>query len=236
MLFVNALISGLLAVPSLAASGGSHAPSSWGLFSNNVIYQPGKGQTMQYPRYVELQDGTLLATVTFSPFNPQFFPVFESKDGGATWTWVSNITDQVNGWGLQAQPALAELTEPLGGYPAGTILASGNSENRNTTATGGGTRIDLYASRDRARSWEFVSHIAMGGQPNTTNGETPIWEPYLMSVTAFSPFYQHTDAAPGCMSTSWWPTTRTSAIRSTGRSSRTRRPPTSRLGVPWSTM
>ena len=75
---------------------------------------------------------------------------------------------------MSAQPALAELTEPLGGYPAGTILGSGNSWSNN------GTRIDLYASTDRARSWHFVSHIAEGGAPNTTNGATPIWEPYLM--------------------------------------------------------
>ncbi|KAG8625914.1 hypothetical protein KVT40_006315 [Elsinoe batatas] len=62
----------------------------------------------------------------------------------------------------------------MGGYPAGTILGSGNSWSNN------GTRIDLYASRDRARTWEFVSHIASGGRPNTTNGATPVWEPYLL--------------------------------------------------------
>ncbi|KAH8805337.1 glycoside hydrolase family 93 protein [Xylogone sp. PMI_703] len=160
-----------------SASNGHKGPKPWSLFNQNVIYQPPTGQNVEYPRYVELQDGTLLATTTLSGFNPQFFPVFQSKDGGASWKWISNITDQVNGWGLQAQPALAELTEPLGGFPKGTILASGNSENRSAN---GGTHIDLYASKDKARSWEFVSHIAMGGPPNTTNGATPIWEPYLM--------------------------------------------------------
>ncbi len=104
----------------------------------------------------------------------RYFPVFKSKDGGASWEWLSDITDQVNGWGFPAQPALAELTEPLGGFDAGTILASGNSWS------GNGTRIDLYASTDGAKSWKFVSHIAEGGAPNTTNGATPVWEPYLM--------------------------------------------------------
>jgi hypothetical protein len=75
---------------------------------------------------------------------------------------------------MPAQPALAELTEPLGGFEKGTILASGNSWSNN------GTRIDLYASTDKARTWKFVSHIAEGGRPNTTNGATPIWEPYLL--------------------------------------------------------
>jgi hypothetical protein len=62
----------------------------------------------------------------------------------------------------------------MAGYPAGTIMGTGNSWSNN------GTRIDLYASTDKARSWEFVSHIAQGGKPNTTNGATPIWEPYLL--------------------------------------------------------
>jgi hypothetical protein len=156
-----------------------NGPQPWGLFTQNVIYQPPTGQNIEYPRYVELTDGTLLATATLSGFSPQFFPIFESTNGGASWKWISNVTDKVNGWGLPAQPALTELTQALGAYPKGTILAAGNSEKG---GTGGGTRIDLYASKDKAHSWEFVSHIAMGGPPNATNGATPVWEPYLMYV------------------------------------------------------
>jgi hypothetical protein len=78
-------------------------------------------------------------------------------------------------WGMGAQPAIAELTEPLGGFPKGTVLASGNS-------WGNGTRIDLYASTDNARTWQFVSRVAEGGRPNTTNGADPIWEPYILCV------------------------------------------------------
>ncbi|KAM7212860.1 glycoside hydrolase family 93 protein [Rhypophila decipiens] len=146
----------------------------WGFFTNNTIYQPVGNQSVTYPRFAELADGTILATSSLSGPRPAYFPIFESKDGGASWTWVSNMTDQVNGWGMGAQPALAELTEPMGGFEAGTVLASGNSWSNN------GTRIDLYASTDRARTWQFVSHIAQGGRPNTTNGADPIWEPYLM--------------------------------------------------------
>jgi hypothetical protein len=149
-------------------------PEPWGYFTNNTIYQPTGSESVTYPRYVELTDGTIIATTSLSGNQPNFFPIFESKDGGATWEYISQLRDQVNGWGMSAQPALAELTEPMGGYPAGTILGSGNSWSNN------GTRIDLYASRDRARTWEFVSHIAQGGRPNTTNGATPIWEPYLL--------------------------------------------------------
>ncbi|KAK2784590.1 hypothetical protein FQN53_008417 [Emmonsiellopsis sp. PD_33] len=151
-----------------------HKPKPFGFFTNNTIYQPEEGESVTYPRFTELCDGTILATTSFSGNDPEFFPVYESKDGGANWKWVSDIHDTENGWGFSAQPALAELTVPLGGFEAGTILASGNSWSDN------GTRIDLYASTDSARSWEFVSHIAEGGRPNTTNGATPIWEPYLL--------------------------------------------------------
>jgi hypothetical protein len=156
-----------------------HKPKPWSFFSNNTIYQTTGNESITYPRYTELQDGSIIATASLSGHSPNYLPIFESKDGGATWKYVSNLTDQVNGWGISAQPALAELTEPLGGFPAGTILGSGNSWTRNGTR-GNGTRIDLYASKDRARSWEFVGNIATGGPPNTTNGADPIWEPYLM--------------------------------------------------------
>ena len=146
----------------------------WGFFVNNTIYQPTHNQSVFYPRFVELQDGTILATTSLAGVSPPYFPIFESKDGGASWKYVSKLIDQVNGWGMSAQPALAELTEPLGGYKAGTILGSGNSWSKS------GTKIDLYASIDRGRTWEFVSHVAQGGPPNTTNGADPIWEPYIM--------------------------------------------------------
>lgn len=143
-------------------------PHPWGYFVNNTIYQTTGDESITYPRYTELTDGTIIATASLSGHDPNYFPVFESCDGGASWTYVSNLTDQVNGWGFSAQPMLMELTEPLGGFEAGTILGGGNSWSNN------GTRIDLYASTDRARSWSFVSHIAEGGRPNTTNGADPI--------------------------------------------------------------
>ena len=163
-----------VAVATLITTVTAKSPEAFGLFARNTIYNPPTGQRAMYPRHVELEDGTLLVTSSLTGVNPASFPVFASKDGGATWTWISNITDQVNGWGFPAQPALMELLEPLGGYDVGTILASGNSWSNN------GTRIDLYASTDKARTWEFVSHIAEGGRPNTTNGATPVWEPFLM--------------------------------------------------------
>jgi len=173
MLF-SLLATTTVLIASVVAKPHPHKPKPWGFFTNNTIYQTTGSETITYPRYAELADGTILATASLSGHTPSYFPVFESTDGGASWLYVSNLTDQVNGWGFGAQPALTELSKPLGGYPAGTILGSGNSWSNN------GTRIDLYASTDRARTWKFVSHIAQGGRPNTTNGATPIWEPYLL--------------------------------------------------------
>lgn len=163
-----------LVAQATSALSRSCGPEPFGFFVNNTIYQPTEGESVTYPRFTELTDGTILATTSLSGHNPGYFPIFESADGGAHWEWVSNLEDTENGWGMSAQPALAELTEPLGDFDAGTILASGNSWSDT------GTRIDLYASTDGARSWEFVSQVAEGGRPNTTNGATPIWEPYLL--------------------------------------------------------
>lgn len=181
----NVLIGSMAAVSALAqepAGYGDNAPNDFPYLNNTSIWEPAEGEQLIYPRWAELLDGTILVTVSRRLLDRQggpedaYFPVYSSSDGGVSWDWVSNITDQVNGWGMGAQPALLELTEPIGDYAEGTILASGNSWSEN------GTRIDLYASMDKAMTWEFVSHIAEGTAPNTTNGAHPIWEPYLMCV------------------------------------------------------
>jgi len=165
----------------LLANAANHFP----YLNGTTIAQPTRGEVQYiYPRYVELLDGTILVTVSRREFaQPKnqkaaaaaaFFPVFSGSDGGSSWDYIGNVTDQVNGWGLGAQPALVELTEPIGDYAEGTVLAAGNSWSDK------GTHIDVYASTDKGASWEFVSSVAKGGAPNTTNGATPIWEPMLM--------------------------------------------------------
>lgn len=149
-------------------------PEAWSTFVGNTIFKAPNNTRLSYPRHVELLDGTLLVTASFSGPRPAYFPVFESKDGGATWAYISNITDQVNGWGMSAQPSLMELTEKMGDYDVGTILASGNSWSSN------GTRLDVYASKDKARTWEFVSRAVEGGAPSTADEADPVWEPFLM--------------------------------------------------------
>jgi hypothetical protein len=162
------------------------APASKGLtpfstFSNVTVFTPPSNYTdpqVLYARTVELENGVLLATwENYSPEPPLvYFPIFESCDGGETWKEISRIHDQVNGWGLRYQPFLYELPARVGKFPKGTILASGNSIPTDLSLT----RIDVYASRDKGYTWEFVSNVAAGGAAIPNNGVPAIWEPFLM--------------------------------------------------------
>ncbi|KAH8833918.1 BNR/Asp-box repeat protein, partial [Flagelloscypha sp. PMI_526] len=124
-------------------------------------------------------ENVLLATwENYSPEPPQvWFPVYRSTDLGQTWAQISNVTDDVNGWGMRYQPFLYELQEPIGKFPAGTILAAGNSIPTDLSQT----QIDVYASLDKGYTWKFVSHVAAGGAAIPTNGETPVWEPFILT-------------------------------------------------------
>jgi len=176
-----------LAAAGLAAAQNASKPQAFGLFADNAIYWPDANHGIFYPRVTELADGTILATAGLNS-TPAVFPVFSSSDGGATWKWISNITDQVNGLGMSAQPALTELPFAVGKFPAGTVLASGNSwsgipRNDSTAQTGpnrNSTIVDLYASTDKGQTWKFVSNVARGSGPSTQNGVPCIWEPYIL--------------------------------------------------------
>ncbi|CZT13737.1 hypothetical protein WAI453_005101 [Rhynchosporium graminicola] len=166
----------LLILASLLVS--SQAVASvqpFGYFNNNTIYTPKPpSEAITYPRYVELTDGTIILTALFNSnngtgANSQFFaPMFESKDGGAHWEHISDLRDELVGAGTIGQTCLVKLTEDIGDYQAGTILASGSQWSDN------GTRIDLYASRDRARSWEWIGMVAEGVP------DKHLFEPYLL--------------------------------------------------------
>ncbi|KAK3941308.1 glycoside hydrolase family 93 protein [Diplogelasinospora grovesii] len=175
------LFAGVAVVVAAPASSFHHDHDQISTFSNKVIFTPPTNYTdprVLYSRTVELLDGTLLATwENYSPEPPLvYFPIYQSKDAGQTWSEIGKVTDQVNGWGLRYQPFLYELPEEFGGFPAGTVLCAGNSIPTDLSQT----RIDVYASVDQGRTWKFVSHVAAGGKAVPDNGETPIWEPFLM--------------------------------------------------------
>ncbi|MCO5590305.1 hypothetical protein L7F22_044274 [Adiantum nelumboides] len=120
--------------------------------------------------------GTLLSTWENYSRGVTWFPIFRSTNHGQSWSPLSNVTDQVNGWGLRYQPILYELKQDFAGYKAGSILLAGNSIPEDLSAT----KIDLYISTDKGSTWKFLSNIAKGGEADPTNGKTPVWEPFLM--------------------------------------------------------
>lgn len=153
------------------------------LIEYEILYVPPSDYTdprTLYARSVELAytQNTLLATwENYSPEPPPvYFPIYRSADHGASWTHISNVTDQVNGWGLRYQPFLYELPEDFAGFEKGTVLLAGNSIPTDLSQT----QIDLYASRDAGVTWEFVSHVAAGGEALPDNGLTPVWEPFIL--------------------------------------------------------
>ena len=150
-------------------------------FGQRAIYTPASNYRtpkVLYPRSVKLTDGSLLATwENYSPEPPKvYFPIYKSTDNGASWKSLSTAQDTVNGWGLRYQPLLYVLPNTWAGYAAGTVLLVGNSIPSDLSAT----RIELYASTNGGVNWNFVSHIAVGGPADTTNGKTPIWEPFAL--------------------------------------------------------
>jgi hypothetical protein len=166
----------VLAVSTL----GSFA-SALSTFSQNLIFAPPSNYTdprVLYPRTVQLSDGRLLATwENYSPEPPiVWFPIYESLNGGVSWAEVGRVRDQVNGWGLRYQPFLYELPRDFAGFPKGTILCAGNSIPTDLSRS----QIDIYASTDKGRTWTFLSHIAAGGRAVPNNGETPVWEPFIL--------------------------------------------------------
>ncbi|MDX2681892.1 RICIN domain-containing protein [Streptomyces sp. NY05-11A] len=134
-----------------------------------------------YPRAMRLRyngsaNGTMLATFEQYTSGTPVFPIYRSTDNGTSWTKISEVADTQNGWGMRWEPELFELPRAMGGFPAGTILAAGDS----VPADRGGTKIDLYASTDRGQSWTFVTNIATGGEAISSNGHTPVWEPFFL--------------------------------------------------------
>ncbi|KAJ5130890.1 uncharacterized protein N7515_006929 [Penicillium bovifimosum] len=147
-----------------------------------TIFTPPSDYTIPrtlYPRNAELPNGDLLTTwENYSPEPPQvYFPIYRSQDHGKTWEEISRVQDTANGYGLRYQPFLYYLPESIGSFEEGTLLLAGSSIPTDLSST----NIDLYASQDDGLSWEFVSHIAAGGEAQPVNGLTPVWEPFLLA-------------------------------------------------------
>lgn len=157
-----------MAGPAFAESVGSGQPTAVAPFGPVVV----AGGGFSYARAVRLSTAaagksrTLLAT--FPTF--QGFPLYRSDDDGHTWQKQSFLS--VGGFALQ--PYLYELPRAFAGLPKGALLFACNLFGSTST------KIKLYASTDGGLTWQFLSTVAQGGRADTTNGATPVWEPFLL--------------------------------------------------------
>jgi hypothetical protein len=159
--------------PAFADTNGSGTFREEAPFGPVVVADPG-GRT-SYARAVRLSTArrgrsrTLLAT--FQGGGGPGFPLYRSDDDGRTWQKQSSVPTT----GVSLQPFLYELPRAFAGLPKGALLFACNSLGTFTSTT-----IQLYASTDGGLTWQFLSTVAQGGPPDTTNGATPVWEPFLL--------------------------------------------------------
>ena len=166
-----------MAGPANAAPTGSGASRGEIPFGPVIVDNSGAGAS--YARAVLLggarpgRPGPLLAT--FQQFGSPGFPIFRSDDDGHTWSHLSNVPNTGEAAGVWLQPFLLELPYAFAGLPKGAVLCAGNSLGDFSS-----TSIELYASTDHGLTWQFLSTIAQGGAPVPENGNTPVWEPFLL--------------------------------------------------------
>lgn len=198
MIITHCFAAATFVATALAASVSPRAAEPWAMFNDNAVFMPKQSATSWrtlYGRTLQLPDMSLL--LSWEDYDPDvtftYFPIYKSTDGGASYQPFSRVEDQVNGWGNWYQPFLYSLPEDFGGYSMGTILLAGVSTPRNLSQA----YIDLYASTNQGKDWEFVSHIVYGpGPETTTQGDKAVWEPFLMMHEGQLICYYSTQADP----------------------------------------
>lgn len=142
-------------------------------FANVTVYQPDDVYAqVTYARTENMPNNTILSVWTDVKAN-NTISIYQSKDNGFSWYAFGTVTSDVAGR-RRVQPHLLYVNETFGEYEGGTVLLAVNAVDDRST------NIELYASGDSGETFEFVSRIISGGAPNTTNGATPVWEPFLL--------------------------------------------------------
>jgi hypothetical protein len=176
---IAALASVLLVLSVLFA----HPQSAVG-FGPVTIWSATSTLSGSYARALELEhsganNGKLYATFetwSSTTMGPTF-PIYESVNGGTSWSQVGTVSDTGGGGGLREQGQLFELPQAIGSMPAGTMLLAVNAfphppENVHY--------LELYKSNDLGRTWTYVSRMAAGGAyACACPASDGIWEPFL---------------------------------------------------------
>ncbi len=124
-----------------------------------------------YPRAIELDDGTIIASVVAPQASGRLGgTILESTDGGVSFAVVGHVDDDLASGGLCCA-TLYELTAPLGALPAGALLWSASVGG---DAPGAPMSIPVWSSVDRGRTWARHSTVAVAPVPRSQGG---LWEP-----------------------------------------------------------
>jgi len=108
-------------------------------------------------------------------------PLWESRDEGAHWRFLKNVTDQPHAgdkqWQLRWQPHITELAQATGDLPAGTLLLSANATRNDEHGRVYVEDLQMYVSTDGGKSWRYRSSIVQGGGRPEDKDNKGVWEP-----------------------------------------------------------
>jgi hypothetical protein len=124
-------------------------------------------------------NGRLL--LAFEQAGMKGIPLYESGSDGKHWTLVTHVTDQVHKhnvrWQLRWQPNLTEMPRASGPLKKGTLLLAANATRNDATGRVVVEQLQLYASTDLGRTWQYRGTIVKGGAPAGSKDNNGVWEP-----------------------------------------------------------
>lgn len=108
-------------------------------------------------------------------------PLWESRDGGAHWRFLMNVTDQPHAgdkqWQLRWQPHITELPRATADLPAGALLLSANATRNDEKGRVHVEDLQMYVSVDGGKTWRYRSSIVRGGGRPEDKDNKGVWEP-----------------------------------------------------------
>lgn len=174
-MYLYVLLTGLcIFLRTVKAVPAPPSPTGINTFTNATVYQPSNNRSsVSYARSETLPENALLATWNDFGSASSSMPIYRSEDNGQTWRPWGSCNSEIPGRRL-VQPHMLYLNDPFGEEEGGVLLLAVNAVDNMST------NIEVYASWDQGQSFNFVSRVAEGGRANTTNGATPVWEPFLL--------------------------------------------------------
>lgn len=103
-------------------------------------------------------------------------PLWESRDGGDHWTFLSNITASDSRLQLRWQPQITEMPRISGELSVGTLLMTANATASDAQGHLVSENLQLYASTDEGKNWRYRGLIVKGGGQPEAKDNKGVWE------------------------------------------------------------